>query len=112
MTWAADHWLDLVGTVLVAAAAWPANGIWYTLGSVPWRDTEMGKVLFSKAMMIALVLDFTLLASLLRLTGWGRPTWFEALRLVLFLGVTITLWWQRDVFRRTAAAPLDEKEPS
>jgi hypothetical protein len=103
MTWILDNWLDLVGTILVIAAAWPANGIWRTLGQVPWQASEVGRVLFSKAAMIALVLDFTIVASVVRLAGYGRPLWLEILRLVLFLGVAVVLWWQRDVFRRLAA---------
>lgn len=112
MRWILDNWLDLAGTILVMAAAIPANSIWRTLGSVPWQASTVGRVLWSKAAMIALVLDFTIVASVVRLAGFGRPLWLEILRLVLFLGVAVVLWWQRDVFRRLAAdpTPLTKKE--
>lgn len=103
--WVDVHGLDVIGLVILLFAAWPANGIWRLLGRVPWSRSIVGRVLFSKAMMIALVLDLAVLAAVLRLLEVGRPVWFEILRLVMFTGVGVTLWWQRDVFRKIATEP-------
>jgi hypothetical protein len=113
LEWVDRHGLDLAGMAVLLYAAWPANGIWRILASVPWKKSVVGRVLFSKAMMIALVLDLAIIATALRLLEVGRPVWFEVLRLVMFLGVGTALWWQRDVFRRLlheSAIPPPDKE--
>lgn len=113
LAWFDRHGLDLAGLVILLFAAWPANGIWRILARVPWKKSILGRVLFSKAAMIAAVLDLAIMAAVLRLLEVGRPVWFEIFRMVLFLGVGVTLWWQRDVFRailRDSAHPSPDKE--
>lgn len=95
VTW----WLQLVGTLLVLAAAVPANGVAAEFRRVPWALSDLGKVLFSKALVIALVLDLSLVSGLLLLFGFGRPLWFELLRLVVFGGVVVVLWAQWRTYR-------------
>lgn len=104
--------LDLCGCLVLLVAAWPANGIFRTYLAVPWRASIVGRVLFSKAALIAAVLDLAVIAAILRLTGLGRPAWFEVFRLLVFLGVAVVLWWQRNVFRQIITDALHaDKEP-
>lgn len=107
-------WLLLIGTVLVFAAAIPANGVVAEFRRVPWRESVLGRVLFTKALSLAAILDLSLIGSTLLLLDHGRPAWFEAVRLIVFMAVAGSLWVQWHVYRRilaehTEAAPAFER---
>jgi hypothetical protein len=110
VTWALANAMDLAAAALLAFAAWHANGILGVYLQVPWQSTKVGRVLFSKALMIAAVLDLALVAIILVLLGLGSPVWFEILRLVAFAGVAFTLWWQRNLFRQIVRESAPPKE--
>lgn len=98
--------LALLGTVLLVVAIIPAHGILLAWRRVPWQRSELGKVLFGKSLTIAIVLDLALIGGVLYLAGYGRPLWFEVLRLCAFAAVSVALWKQWGAYRailRTAA---------
>lgn len=88
-----DLYLRAVGSVLVVVAAWPANRIVWRYRRVPWRSSELGRVLHSKSLSIAIVLDLALVGSVFLLLG-ERPAWLELLRLAAFSYVAVALWRQ------------------
>jgi hypothetical protein len=90
-----ESWgLLIVGSALLLMSAIPANGVVAEFLRVPWQESPLGRVLFAKALSLALVLDLSLIGSVLLIFDFGRPVWFEILRLIVFTGVSISLWFQ------------------
>lgn len=98
-----DSPLLLTGTLFLVLAVIPALGVLYEVSRVPWNQGPLkglGRVLFSKAAVLAALLVFSLIGASLVILGLGRPTWFEVLRLVTFALIVPILFAQWYVYRR------------
>jgi hypothetical protein len=82
-------WISVVGDVLVWAAAIPATLSVILHGLTPWRATAVGRNLFWYALVVAAILDLSLVRTLA-----GDTAWFAALRLVVFAAVPVVLIWR------------------
>lgn len=81
--------LRLIGNGLIswAAVVGVLSVIVHALG--PWRASEMGRHLMAYMTAIAAVL----LLSVVRIIIGDSP-WFQSLRLVVFVGVPVTMTWR------------------
>lgn len=91
--------LVAIGTVFLALALIPAHGILLEFSRVPWRTSALGRVLRGKSESIAVILDLSVVAAILLLGGFGRPLWFEALRILALGYVALQLWRQWRAYR-------------
>lgn len=89
----------LTGSLLLLLAAIPANLIVLLYFKIPWRASRLGRIMASKAAAIALVLDFSVISSIMIALGYERPLWSSILRLVVFSLVVIALWFQWHEYR-------------
>lgn len=82
--------LHLIGSLLIflAAVIGTASAALH-LAWVPWRDTEMSRHLAFYMTSLALVLDL----SCIRIV-FGDPTWFQVVRLVVFVAVPLSMAWR------------------
>ena len=107
--------LLLWSSAVLALAVVPAYGVLWEIHRSPWNKgpyRRIGRVLFSKSAIIALVLTFSLIAGLLVLVGVGRPLWFEIVRLVTFSLIVPVLWWQWYTYRQTRKGGHSEENLS
>lgn len=91
--------LFILGSILVLLAALPANGIVWTYRHVPWRKSRLGRIMFMKSLALAAILDFSLVGAILIWLNMGRPSWWEAIRLITFSAITFALWAQWSEYR-------------
>ena len=80
------EWFRLAGNIMIFWAAGVGAASVYVHSRVRWWETQMGRHL----MHYMFVIDTVLVLSVIRII-FGDSWWFQALRLVVFLGVPIVM---------------------
>lgn len=86
------------GSVLIVVAALQAVEwlvAYHRTTGGAWRRTQMGRHLMAFMASIAAVLAVWSTAVVLDALGFDLPTWFDVLRLAVFVSIPIVLAWRR-----------------
>lgn len=94
-----DTWRT--GTLISMAVGQTAFAILYL--TFPWWKTFLGRGLFYKAVMFAVLLDLALLARVFDLLQ------NDILFVILYIGLSIGIWWQFFAFLRVKRSGLAER---
>jgi NADH:ubiquinone oxidoreductase subunit 6 (subunit J) len=99
---------DIVTGIIAVAACIPAWACVFVVWSSPWRETRVGRHLM--AYMLSLAVTFTSLS-----VGifTALPEWAEWVRLALYSGTVLTVWWRLVIMIKVRREPVVEplKEP-
>jgi hypothetical protein len=81
--------LHTVGSVLIILAAAIGTASVVVHARVPWWRSQMGRHLMAYMLVIALVLDLSVVRLIV-----GDSWWFALLRLLVFTGIPLVLAWR------------------
>lgn len=108
-----DRTLVIAGLVATLLALIPAAGVLWEVLHVPWNKGPLrllGRVLLSKSAVIVAVLFLSATGASLAVGGYGRPGWFELLRLLVFSLVIPILWAQWYIYRKARLGGLPDEQ--
>jgi hypothetical protein len=77
---------------------------WTTWGG--WRDSEVGRHLMSFMISEAAILDLGVVRVAADAAGWPDPSWFRALRVVVFVSLPIVAAWRLSIILRARNGKL------
>jgi hypothetical protein len=97
----------LVGNVLLILSAIPAVLSVLVYTRVDWRATHLGRHVMSYMTVIAAVL----VLGAIRIFGF-ESWWFEWLRVIVYSGVPVVLWWRFFVVWKAQRDSGDELDPT